>query len=218
VRVVVAIPWRPTPERAAGFECTRARWLELLGPVPILELDTDHHPFNLNAARNLGVRMAAELDADVVVVSDADAVLADDVNVPSVLAAVAGGLHLPYTAQRYLTPRETAAVLAGDTRPLGGHHGNGACYVTRPDAWWSWGGGDERFSGWGGDDDQIVAAATCLSRLERHHGTVLSLHHADERRPVGTEEHRPNAELARRYWSRIRNPVGMRRLIAERRS
>lgn len=215
--IAVVIPWRPTPERQAGYDMVVQRWRQLLGDPPILAVDTCHQPFNLNAARNAGVRAAADLGADLVVVTDADCVLADDVDLTAVCdAAEQGGLHLPFTAQRYLTAGETAAVFAGDTRPLPGHPGNGACYISRPDAWWEWGGGDERFVGWGGDDDQIVAAAMCLSTLTRHWGTVLSLHHADERRPVGTDEHRPNAELAQRYWAARNNPAAMRAIIAER--
>jgi hypothetical protein len=217
MRALPPIPWRPTPERQAGFDLTVARWRALVRGVEVVTVDTDHHPFNLNACRNLGVRRAEEAGADVVIVSDADAFLADDADPVEVLhAAGAGGLHLPFTAQRYLTAEETAAVAAGATSALPGHPGNGACYVVTPAAWWTFGGGDERFRGWGGDDDQIIAAALALSSVRRHWGTVLSLHHADERRPVGTEEHRPNAELAHRYWAARTNAAAMRRLIAER--
>jgi hypothetical protein len=214
---LVAIPWRPTPERQAGFDLTVARWGRLLRDADVVTVDTEHHPFNLNACRNAGVRLAEEGGYDVVVLSDADAFLADDADPAEVVrAAGAGGLHLPFTAQRYLSAEETAAVAAGATDALPGHPGNGACYVVTPAAWWAFGGGDERFIGWGGDDDQIVAAALALSSVRRHWGTVLSLHHADERRPVGTEEHRPNAELAHRYWAARTNAAAMRRLIAER--
>src|SRR5690606_5629513 len=130
-------------------------------------------------------------------------------------AARAGRMHMPFTQQRCLTEAEADDLIAGRGVPLEGRPGNGACYVIRPAAYWQAGGSDERFSGWGGDDDQLVAACTALIGLRRHEGVALSLWHPAVR-AVGSPRHRPNAVLARRYWQAIRNPDRMRAIIAER--
>lgn len=217
MNVAVGIPWRPTPERQSAHGFVRALYSQILDGVPVLDVDTDHKPFNRAAARNRCVELAEGLGADVVVISDADCVLAPpDSLLAAIDQAADGRLHLPYTAQHYCTRHETDRILAGDLRPLPGHPGTGACYVVTPTAWRACGGSDERFIGWGGEDDALVAAARALIGVKRHWGTVLTLWHADEHRPVGSEEHRPNKELADRYHAASRSRSKMRQLIAER--
>ena len=76
---------------------------------------------------------------------------------------------------------------------------------------------DERFSGYGGEDDAIVAAAECLAKLRRDpQGLALSLFHADANRDIGSERHRPNMELAMRYIGARKSKKAMMRLIEER--
>lgn len=218
MNVVVAMAWRPQPARIAGHDYVVDWWSYWLPFAKLIEVDTDHVPYNLAAVRNEGVRQAEAAGADIVVLTDADAVIVPPENVMmcAKLAVADGRVHMPFTKQRYLTEDETTSVIMGGTAPLDGGHGNGAIYVMRPDTYWQFGGSDERFSGWGGDDDGLVAAARTLVGLERHSGTVWSLWHADERRPVGTEEHRPNAELAQRYWDAVDNEKKMRAIIEER--
>ena len=217
MNIAVAIPWRPTPAREAGHGYVVDQYRRLLPGAPIIDADTDHEPFNRAAARNHGVRLAERAGADVVVISDADCVFATPASlIDAITAADDGRLHLPYTAQHYCTEAETARILEHGPDPLPGHPGNGACYVITPDAYWAAGGSDERFIGWGGEDDGLVSASSALIGLRRHTGTVLSLWHADEHRPVGSDEHRPNKLLADRYLAAARSPRRMRALIAER--
>lgn len=216
--VVVAIPWRPTPQRQDAHDAVVAWYAEHLPDAPLIHVDTDHERYNLAAARNLAVREAEYLGAEVVVIGDADGILASPRTLwRAIRAACDGRLHLPYSQQRYLTEPETVGLLFGKKNPpFHGSHGNGGIYVITPDGYWACGGSDERFSGWGGDDDGIVAAAKALTGVKRHDGVLWSLWHADEHRPVGSDEHRPNADLAERYWAAHRRPLTMRDLIAER--
>jgi hypothetical protein len=218
-KVVVAIPWRAQPARLAAHAFVRRWYADVLPDAPVVEVDTEHQPYNLAAARNLGVRRAAALDADVVVVGDADVVIDRPHHLLEAIEAAAadGWMHMPFDDQLYLTADETAGLIDRAQAPQRrGHRGNGCCYVVQPDAYWAFGGSDERFSGWGGDDDQLVAAATTLVGLTRHDGVAWSLHHADECRDVGSERHRPNSQLAIRYWKAMGNERAMRALIAER--
>lgn len=216
--MVVAIPWRPQPARVAAHRFVREWWAAVLPDSPVVEVDTDHHPYNLAAARNKGVVEAERLGADVVVICDADVVFDHHIHVYEAIAgaSVDGWVHMPFTNQLYLTADETADLFDGTPPTRAGHLGNGCCYITTPSTYWAFGGSDERFSGWGGDDDQLVAAATTLVGLVRHDGVAYSLHHADECRDVGSERHRPNSLLAQRYWAAMGNERAMRELIAER--
>ena len=216
MKVVVGMPWRPQPGRIRAHDYVRAWWDQHFPGYPVVEVDTDHDPYNLAAARNAAVRAAEDRGADVVVITDADTVITPAAVIDRCIhAARDGRMHMPFTQQRYLTEAETDDLIAGRGVPLEGRPGNGACYVIRPAAYWEAGGSDERFSGWGGDDDQLVAACTALIGLRRHEGVALSLWHPAVR-DVGSPRHRPNAVLARRYWQAIHNPDRMRAIIAER--
>jgi hypothetical protein len=215
--IAVVFPWRPQPARVRAFKFVWEWWERHYPDAVKATVDSEHQPFNLAACRNLAVRWAEERDCQVVVIPDADSVPAgtDAVNT-AISEAPSGGLHLPFTAQRYLNEAETLGLFDRQPPPTDGHHGNGALYVVTPDEWWRCGGQDERFSGWGGEDDQIIAAAETLIGLKRHWGTVWSLWHADEFRDIGSERHRPNAELAHRYWAALGKRDEMLALIAER--
>lgn len=217
--IVVAIPWRPTPARKPAFRAVVRWWNEHLPAAPVLTVDTGHVPYNLSAVRNEAVRQAESVGADVVILADADGIIATPASLHAAIRDAADGrLHLPFTEQRYLDREETRMILERlePGPPAEGSPGNGAMYVVTPAGYWAASGSDERFSGWGGDDDGLVAAAQTLTGVVRHDGVVWSLWHADERRPVGTVEHRPNAELADRYWRAVGNRTAMLRLIAER--
>lgn len=216
--VTVAFPWRPQPARVAAFEFVRRWWAEVLPEAHVVEVDTDHQPYNLAACRNAGVDAAEANGSSVVVLADADCVVGTPASLHAALHAATSDpyLHLPFTEQRYLDEPETLGLFDGLQPPLEGSHGNGACWVTSVAGWRAAGGQDERFSGWGGDDDQMIAAATALTGVVRHEGVVWSLWHADECRDVGSERHRPNAELAHRYWAARNSRAQMLALIAER--
>lgn len=218
MNVVVGMPWRPGVGRLLAHTLTIDYYKRVLPEAKIIEVDTPHVEYNLAAARNAAVRHAEEAGADVVVIADADCIFESSHHVQKAIDAAFqdGMIHMPFSDQRYLTEEETVALAVfGTLPPLQGSKGNGCCYICRPDAYWRAGGSDERFSGWGGDDDQLVAAAKTLTGLRRHGAVSLSLWHPAVR-DVGSDRHRPNSVLARRYWQAIGNECAMRAIIAER--
>ena len=198
MRVVVAFPWRETPERVAGYQMVRDWYQVNLVNAAMVEVDTDSEVFSLAACRNRAVAVAKDLGADVVVISDADTIPP-----PTALhdaiegAAVDGQLHMPYDQ----------CIYAGTDSPPG--LANGGVHVVTPACWDALGGQDERLVGWGGDDDQLIAAATCLVGVVRHPGCAVSLWHADANRWCNDE----NRKIAHRYWEAVGNPDAMRQLI-----
>lgn len=93
---------------------------------------------------------------------------------------------------------------------------NGACsgvYVTTPQSWWSHGGQDERFRGWGFEDAAwYVAHETLLDEVpRRHEGVVYALHHAVQAREGN--QYDANAALMEQYREARSSRVAMRQLV-----
>ena len=219
MKIAVAIIWRPTSERERAFRHVSAQYRALFPDAPIIAADAGGVGFSRAESRNVAMRSCS--DYDVVILSDADCVLAHDTNINAAVVAATGDpkLHLPYTAQHYCTAEETELVYGGDSRPLPGWEGTGACYVVTPAVWEACGGMDHRFGPhWGGEDDALYAAATALTGIRRHYGTVLSLHHADEDRPIGSPSQVKNHQLSHRYHLAREDPNAIRAIIEERTS
>jgi len=203
--VAVGFPWRPTADRLAGFELVQ-NWYESALPDSAQVLaDSGHEPFNRAASRNLAVRMAEVYSPDVVVISDADTIPSPAGLTAALTAALDGGMHYPFDKYLY----------AGSDCTPGGN--TGGIYVCRPDVWWAGGGMDERFSGWGGEDDAANAAfEALLGKPTCHPGFAVSFWHDGECRDLGSRRWRPNSELQLRYNAARRDVDAMRRIIAER--
>lgn len=227
MRIVIGTPWRETPERKPAYDYQQQWWAGVITalPAPIdaffMSADTDHEIFNLNACRNGLVDRARDEEADVVVICDADVVMSNGPMTAMVIATAAESdeLHMPFTLQRYLSSEETRALIDGHPSRgslPGSGIGNGCCYICRPEVWERFGGGDENFIGWGGDDDQIVACASTLVGLRRYTPVAWSMHHADECRPIGSPAQQRNARRGQRYWNAAGNQKAIRQLIATR--
>lgn len=218
MNTVIAVPWRPQPGRIEAHDFVVNYYQSVMPDAVLIEVDTHHEPYNLAAVRNEGVREAEKLGADVVVLLDADCIISPHAHMLAAIdgAHADGKMHMPFKQQHYLTEEESRKLMDGvEFTPERKGLGNGACYAVRPSSYWQAGGSDERFSGWGGDDDQLVAACTTLIGLVRHDGHAMSLWHPAVR-DVGSVRHQPNSRLARRYWRAMHRPAQMRAIIAER--
>jgi hypothetical protein len=125
-------------------------------------------PFNKSWGLNLAARVARN---PVLVVGDAD-VLAPSTLGEAVLRCQQGVAAVkPYRDIVDLSPEETARVRGGDwnlvpARPAGAPPSRegkqeyvvfaGGLFVIQRDAYWRLGGFDERFRGWGGEDDAMT--------------------------------------------------------------
>lgn len=219
-RVLVAVPWRPQPHRVYAHDLTVQRYRDLLPDATLVDLDTSHTMFCLAACRNLGIRMAELGGFDVCVLADADTLPERVPLLTAIEAAQTSGLvHLPYTEYRSLRADGTAQHQAGT--PL--EHCNhlvvdGACsgvYVTTPQTWWSCGGQDESFRGWGFEDSAWLAAHRTLLGTDpvRHAGSVYALHH--EGAVKEGEQYTANAARCFHYLRAEGDPAAMRALLAE---
>lgn len=220
MRVACVIPWRPQPHRVYAHDLTTARYKALLPDADIIDVDTDHEPFCLAACRNKGVRYADTHRYDVVVLADADTLPEQRPLLEAIEQARYSRLvHLPYTVYRSMRADGTAQFLHGTPLQDCNHLVvDGACsgvYVTTPSTWWSHGGQDERFLGWGGEDAAWHAAHTTLLGADpvRHAGRVYALHH--EAQAKQGDQHSANFALVYRYHQAQHDPAAMRALILE---
>jgi N-terminal domain of galactosyltransferase len=171
---------------------------------PLLLVDSGHETFNRAASRNLGVRRA---DPDeIVVVCDADTLPEPAPLANAVASAYSGRLHYPFTTCHYLTEAGTELVLQGQLPDsmriefsiLGAQ---GGIFVMRAGAWLEVGGMDERFAGWGYEDNAWhTAVARTIGQPIRHEGVAWHLWHPAERY-CGTPDEVLNLERARRAAS-----------------
>jgi hypothetical protein len=201
--VTVLIPWRPQPSRVEAFDAVLAWYRDNVPDAELRTIDTDDAVFNLSRCRNLGIA-AVDDEGEVVVINDADTLPERAPLIAAIDAAAHSSVvQLPYTDYRWLGPAGTAELVAG-TAP---RHCEfelvvGACsgiYVTTPRTWWSHGGQDERFRGWGFEDAAwYVAHETLLGEPpQRHPGAVFALaHELEAREGPGFDA---NARLMQRY-------------------
>ena len=198
---LVVVPWRDDGRRAAACKAVCDHLRTVLPGCHLLLCDSGHAVFNRSASRNLGARSAG--DSELVVVCDADT-LVDPVGLVAALgAARSGGLHYPQAVVNYLTEAGTELVLAGEVLDpariefsLPSAHGG--CFVILAEQYRAVGGMDERFEGWGFEDNAWFAAArSALGPPTHHAGVAWHLWHPHERY-AGTIEQTRNWLMAKR--------------------
>jgi hypothetical protein len=215
--LTVLIPWRPQPSRVPAFDTVVAWYRAEFGDVDIRTVDSEDEVFNLARCRNLGIGLVGNPD-QVVIINDADTIPERDALLAAVHgAATSGRVHLPYDEYRWLGAAGTAQVDAGvPLDEVDFELVRGACsgvYVTTPATWWSHGGQDETFRGWGFEDAAwFVAHATLLGEDPiRHPGRVYALHHEAAAREG--EQYEANARLMDDYRAAASDPEAMRQLV-----
>ena len=215
--LTVLVPWRPQPSRLDAFAALTAWYGRHLPEAVIRTTDTDDELFNLSACRNRAISTVHD-ENEVVIINDADTVPQLEPLLAAVEAARTSGLvHLPYDRYHWLGASGTAQFLAGIEPEncdyelvIGARSG---VYVTTPKTWWSHGGQDERFRGWGYEDAAwYVAHETLLGETPRRHaGAVYALHHETQLREG--EQYDKNAALMGRYTASMASRDAMSQLV-----
>lgn len=185
VRVIV-------PRRADGG--IRDRLWDLCRPAwERFEIREGHHddgPFNRSAAIN----SAATGRWDVAVIVDADITITDDqVDAAIAHSAKTGRVTLPYRRRMLVSDRATQRILGGyrgswesfATPDRNTEHCS-SCVVVPRILWDQVGGFDERFIGWGAEDEAFIAACEHDAGVDRLDGDVWHLHHP----PAPWKDHR----------------------------
>lgn len=164
-------------------------WHEQRAGWEIVEGDHDDGPFNRSAAIN----RAARGRWDVAVILDSDTLLEPELIDKAIRQAlVTKALSLPFSHRMLLSRAGTEGIMKGAERqwerwvtrvhqPDARYCYISGCLVVPRCLWDAVGGFDERFEGWGGEDDAFFAACTMLSgrdaRTTRLRGKAWHLWH-----------------------------------------
>ena len=220
MKVGVVIPWRDGgPERGVARAWVQARFTEAYPDWSVIEGTCDpDRPFNRAEAI---VRGALQVDADVLVVHDADVWLAGDLH-DAVDAVTGGGWAVPHWHLRRLTFDATARVYGGarltaalDVEEVYKGNATGTLVVMSRDLLLDV-PPDVRFVGWGQEDEAWGAALKLLGGPFWRGGADLYhlWHPPPERltRVVGSEL----TEAVRAPYDRCaRSATAMRELVDE---
>ena len=199
---LIVVPWRDDGARARACEYVCRQLRSMLPGAGLVLCDSGHDTFNRSASRNLGVKLAGQ--DEIIVVCDADT-LPDPHGLELALpAATHGGLHYPFSVVNYLTEAGTDLILRDGSVPdpariefsLPSAHGG--CFVLRADQYCQAGGFDERFTGWGFEDNAWYAIVRDrIGKPEHHDGVAWHLWHPHDRY-AGTPEQTRNWLMARK--------------------
>lgn len=213
----VVIPWRGgCPHRARAWTWVLERWATLHSDAELVITASPEGPFNIAAALNIGIRGSR---SDVVVLSGADVIL-DPSDVADAVDLASDGRWVMLAGEyRRLSEDITAEVLDGPVDAVWDWPGE------EMDTDLGWGpivaprellldvGYDERFLGWGGEDDAFGIAAETLAGSPLHlGGTAYMLWHP----PATNTRYAANVALLNRYRSAHHCPSAIRALLAER--
>lgn len=177
----VCIPWRPQPDRLAAHERIINYWMHF--GFKIVEADSDDAriraedklPFNLSRARNNAVNKA---NSRHVIVVDADTL--PDINAIMASLDEFEGVTWPYMAFRHIPSRYADKPDLMSVQPDRTYAASvGGILICQRETYWALGGMDEKFTGWGFEDNAFSLVAQCLSRVRRQPGIVFSFNHFD---------------------------------------
>jgi hypothetical protein len=219
MKIGIVIPWRPQPYRVKAFEFTY-NWYKTNFPDSKIYLaDKPGEFWSMGGSRNLGVKMAEADNCDLIIVSDADTV-PEMTTLNATIAAAMNDrcIHLPYTNALYYDKESSDKIVNGE--PLENmkfteHDSLGGIYVFQPISWWTIGGADEKFLGWGYEDNAMdyVHGILHSQGMVKHLGRIHSLYHE---RAEGIENPSPNVYnnflLYRRYIE-ITSPIKLLELV-----
>lgn len=217
MRLAVCIPWRSTPDRVRPFGHVCSWYAEHLPGVPVVPADAGGERFSRAGSRNEAVRRAQASGADTVVLADADTI-PDPMALRSAIAASGdGALHFALDRMAYLDEETTEAVYRGETVEVDAIGHDSSVYVITVESYWAAGGQDERFTGYGGEDNAFTAACETLVGAVWHPGLALSLWHDGSCRDVGSSRWwADTVPLHRRYQTARGNRAAMQALTSER--
>lgn len=222
--VTVAVPFRHSGCRYR-FESFRFISDMITGWIPDAEfvmVDAGGETFDRSRTRNLAVRRA---ENDVVVLHDADTFATKDNLLAAIEAArTHNGLVLPYHYYGGLSEESSARVMS-DPKKYPPHKERyeetneesiGGIWVIRKEAWWRAGGMDERFRGWGYEDNAFfVASETMNGPVKRIRGRIHHLHHPRPKGFTQTPEYFFNQRLYQYYREALGNPIRMQQILNE---
>lgn len=197
MKVGIVLPWRETPDRAAGFEAVFNWHREIFPDFTFYKGDSSGEKFNPSEARNRGCLEAIADGCDVLVVLDADTLFHHLGVIEAIQYAIKTQMVCyPYTYVVDLSVDETNQYISGELDldlftdrnggpgvALANHVGSGWAMTT--ETYKRLNGWDEGFLGWGYEDNAFQEAHLKMlgAPMGRAFGRCYRLNH--EGRDIG---------------------------------
>ena len=225
MRIAVVIPWRSSndPDRDSAQRYVEDYYNSLpLHQVIVTSDGTEAGPFNRHRAYNLGY---AQTDADVILWNEADTLIPlDQIEYAAHLALETPGLVIPYSERHELDATQTATVYDHDVDPftLTGEYAVyrdgtsiGQAGVTSHATIDAIGGQwDERFAGWGYDDNAMMHVFALLAGSPRWvQGKGVHLWHVPVHQ-ANPDNEQTQRNAARHAWLTSLTPDELRTHLA----
>jgi predicted glycosyltransferase involved in capsule biosynthesis len=188
MKLGIVVPWRARPTRVKAFGLTVNRLMDQFPNSTVYYADKETKIFNVSGSRNQGCLSAIKDGCDVLLVVDADTLL-DKKAIEKAIAVVSKEDYvcMPYTFYNRLSEKVSTSLLKGELsfeqlavqgENSAWNHPGGA-YVMSSSTFLRLNGWDERFVGWGYEDDAFSEAhIKILGRgFVRVDGFALTLHH-----------------------------------------
>ena len=181
-KVGIVIPLRLTPERERPFEFVH-NWLKTeFVDIPIYISDSVGEQFNVSEARNRGCLQAINDGVDILMVIDADSFVIDKTKIIEAFDLATSGVLILTKAYINLSERESKEKhTEGDIKNKQFDFGPtfdtpGGVWVLSVEVFQKINGWDERFIGWGFEDNALNKAykEICEKRIYRVDTAVLS--------------------------------------------
>jgi len=199
MKLGIIVPWRSQPSRSSAFVKTISRLSDQFPDSTIYCSDKPGERFSVAGARNRGCLEAIEDGCDALLVIDADMMVEKDAVERAVEKAKRMvSVCLPYTSLNRMDSKLSTSVINDEvsfegTRSVG-HvvQGQlGGAYVMESSTFLRLNGWDERFVGWGFEDDALREAHRVLLDRDFHRsaGHGITFHHLD-RDQGGLEDNR----------------------------
>ena len=186
MKIGIVVPLRLNSERERSFEYVH-NWLKTeFVDIPIYLSDSDGKQFNVSEARNRGCLQAINDGVDILMVIDADTFITKKSELKKAFELATFGIASMTKGYVRLSDKETEEIIAGgeikhkDFEQLVLQNTPGGLWVFPVEVFQQLKGWDERFLGWGYEDNALLKAYKKIygKKIHRINTIVLSFSHS----------------------------------------
>jgi hypothetical protein len=186
MKLGIVIPLRLSPERERPFSYVYNWLINEFVDIPIYVSNSVGEIFNVSEARNRGCLDAINDGVDILMVIDADTFIVNKAEVDKAFELAKAGIASMTKGYVRLSEQETEDIIAGGEIKDDGYrevvlkNTPGGMWVLPVEVFKTMNGWDERFVGWGWEDNSLLRAYKALygKKIHRINTIALSFYHS----------------------------------------
>lgn len=204
-KVGIVIPLRLTPERERAFYYVYDWLVNEFVDIPIYISDSDGERFNVSEARNRGCLHAINDGVDILMVIDADTIVANRNKLNEAFQLATLGVASMTKGYVRLGEQETEDIFAGGKIKRKNFDGGvlkntpGGVWVLSVEVFQQLNGWDERFIGWGYEDNSLLRAYRKIYGKKIHRINTIVLSFSHKTRDFTVDSYLKNQEKYEQY-------------------